>query len=73
MNRMQLLSVLDEKGVPSSYYSIKGAKEDRVCLDSKEGKWVVFYIERGNKDILGEFDTEDEACAFMLDKLTMGG
>ncbi len=73
MNRMQLIELLERKGVPNSYYSIKGAREDRVCLDFSVGKWKVFYIERGRKDILGEFNSEDEACEFMLDKLTLGG
>ena len=70
MKRMQLIFELEKHGVPSSYYSIKGEREDRVCIDEEGGKWIVYYIERGEKTIYDKFNTEDEACEFMLKKLT---
>lgn len=72
MNRLELLDELDKLNVPTSYYSIKGPMEDRICLDKEKEQWVVFYAERGLKSELGTFRAESEACEFMLEKLKGG-
>ncbi|CAH9068527.1 hypothetical protein PSECIP111951_04182 [Pseudoalteromonas holothuriae] len=69
MNRFKLLDELDRLNIPTAYYSIKGAMDDRICLDEINGQWVVYYIERGKKSELGAFSTESEACSFMLSQL----
>ena len=72
MNRFELLDELDRLKVPSTYYSIKGAMNDRVCLDFDDKNWIVYYIEKGQKSILGVYNSENDACLYMLEKLKGG-
>jgi len=38
-------------------------------LEVAPGGWAVYYAERGLRTEERQFDTEDEACRFMLDRL----
>lgn len=57
--------------ISSSYYSLcdRGPKEQRVCLTCENGKWAVFYSERGQKFDYTEFDNEQEACEEVYKRL----
>ena len=45
-----------------------GVPNEKLCI-VREGKWQVYYSERGNKSGLKVFETETEACEFFLRKM----
>ncbi len=71
MNRKELMTKLEEERINPRYYSIFGFTEPPIeeqCVLQKEGdKWVVYYLERGQKMDLKAFKTEDEACRHFFD------
>ena len=69
MNIKELQVELEKLGVPRRVYSLKGPMDERLCLESRDGKWYVFFVERGRERILKEFDEEYAACDFMLNEL----
>lgn len=71
MTVKELDTKLKEMRVPEYYYSllIGGTPNERLCLVNEGNKWQVYYSERGEKNGLKEFMSEDEACEHMLKKL----
>ena len=68
MDRKQLKANLDRIRVPESYYNLGtgGFIDEKLVLGrTDDGKWEVFYAERGHHAVRGIFDTEQEACAYM--------
>jgi hypothetical protein len=68
MNIQQLIGELKRLDVNPRSYSIGKMTqlgEDYTVLQVNDG-WEVFYNERGNKNTLKVFDTEDEACRAFL-------
>jgi hypothetical protein len=70
MNRLELLDILDSKKIPSSQYSIKGYKDDAVCMLTTDGKFEIAYFERGVKRSYGNYQTESDACNSFLNILS---
>ena len=51
-------------------YNLTGTRADEAyVLAIRPGGWVTFYAERGKKVGRREFDTEDAACADMMDRI----
>lgn len=70
MNRAELRETLDADGIRPDAYSLEGGLyEDRLCIDEDYGVWEVYYVERGKRWNQRRFDTEDEACRYLLDLL----
>ena len=69
MNIKELQVELEKLGVPRLVYSLKGSRDERLCIELRHEKWCVFFVERGQERILSEFDDENTACEFMLNKL----
>ena len=62
MNRDDLLRKFHELGIPDNAYSLFGGlPSECFCLNRGE-LWEVYYSERGQKSLLGKFQTEEEAC-----------
>lgn len=67
--------VLEEKlkiaGVPDYIYNLtgKGKKDECLCLEKNQGKWSVYYLERGIKTTNEVFESEDDACQFLYEQL----
>jgi RecB family exonuclease len=71
MKVSELRKALAELRVLRRAVSIEGvdAKEEQYRLE-KDGKyWITYYYERGNKNALREFSSEDEACDNFLEML----
>jgi hypothetical protein len=68
MNRQELKQRLIEENVIESAYSLESglAGEQYVLSDEGGGNWSVFYNERGQRIGHRKFNSEDEACAYML-------
>jgi hypothetical protein len=70
MNREELLAAARREGIRDSAYALDGGPPgETYVLAIMEGGWTVYYSERGKRVDETFFDTEDEACSFMLLKL----
>ena len=69
MNREQLRNRLKEIGIGAARYSLAGGMPDnKLCMDTEDGRWIVYYSERGIRTFEESFDTEVEACECFLNK-----
>ena len=66
----ELLSALENLGVPKDLYSILsgGLPNEKLCL-VHEDEWRIYYSERGSKTGEKSYLTEDEACEAFLEKM----
>lgn len=72
MNKYQLERILEDEGIPSYLYNLydTGRHDERLCLEkTKNGMWQVYFSERGRKTSVVEFNSEDEACKYILKEL----
>ena len=60
-----------EKNIPSDMYSLLkgGFPRESYCLVKNLTNWEVYYSKRGTKQGVRIFETEDEACEYLLKKL----
>ena len=71
MNTRELKQRLLEEGCNPIHYSIGPGGSDVFCLDHRNGKWSVFYTERGrDDDPIFESASEEEACEFYFTYIT---
>lgn len=72
VNRTELVEAANREGIRPSAYSLDGGlPAERYVLALGEGGWSVYYSERGERTGQVHFDTEHEACDYML--LTLVG
>lgn len=58
---------LDRLKLKNANYCLNGGYlDDGTCISKENGQWQVYYCERGSKNIIGIFPTENDACEFML-------
>ena len=71
MNLNELERKLKAAKVPASCYSImKGGLPNEVyCLAAENGRWVVYYSERGKRSGETFFKSESQACDCFYSKL----
>lgn len=69
----ELKKTLDREKIDPRYYSLNGLDDpnyyDRLILDNQNNQWLVYYYERGTKDDIRVFPTEEEACRYILQLL----
>jgi len=70
VNRNELRLVAEREGIRSDAYSIDGGlPPERYVLSLEPGGWSVYYSERNRRVGETRFDTEDEACSYLLLRL----
>jgi hypothetical protein len=70
LERNELRSILRAEGINPGTYSLDGGHpSEQYVLAISPGGWAVYYSERGNEPGRREFDTEDEACRYLLETL----
>lgn len=57
---------LDSLGVPRSMYALGYERNEAYCVVLDDGKWHVFYAERGNRNSEVVFADEAAACNALL-------
>jgi hypothetical protein len=74
VNRQRLRALLDSERVRRNAYALDGSvPEEAMCLLPVTGGWTVFYSERGQRSGERWFETEDEACDFLAERLPAAG
>lgn len=67
MTKAQLLSTLIRKNISRSYYSLEGGlPNEKLCIDYENEKWIAHYSEHGIKTGIKYFESEDDACDYLL-------
>lgn len=70
MNRTQLLQFLDSQNISREAYRLDGSWcNECYRLEDLGHGWAVYYAERGLRSGERHFETEDEACDFLLNRL----
>ncbi len=70
MKKNELLETLTREDFTPSTYSLDGGEPDEaMCLCNEQGRWYVYYSERGLQTGKVGFDTEDAACDYFLKKM----
>jgi hypothetical protein len=70
MKANELKNILIREGFRRSTYSLEGGEPDEaLCLSNEEGRWIVYYSERGLQTGRVDFDSEDAACDYFLEKM----
>jgi hypothetical protein len=70
MNKKELLQVLSRENIREDAFDLNGGHLDETyTLAEASGHWFVYYSERGLESGRKEFDTEAEACEYLLNKL----
>lgn len=71
MNKTELKTILKKNHVPDFKYNLDGTGRDdeRLCLIYANSIWQVYYSERGIKTTDKRFNSESEACQFIMHKL----
>ena len=71
MKKNELERRLQYEKIPAQFYSLTGGlPNEALCLNNENGKWEVYYSERGVKTGLKTFETEDEACDYFYNDIT---
>ena len=68
-----LLTIFESNQVPKHSYAFDDDGNAGQCwvIQLRNAKWHVYYSERGNRDREHVYDTEDEACRFMLSRVAI--
>jgi hypothetical protein len=70
MNRTELESILRDRKISPLAYSLGGGlPNEKYTLDQVGSRWSVYYSERGQRSGERIFDSEDEACRYLLNLL----
>jgi hypothetical protein len=70
MNIKELKIQLKNLGISSSSYSLNGGlPNEKYCLSNEQGKWFVYYSERGHRSGEKNFSSESLACEYFLGQL----
>lgn len=64
MSVEELRKWLKSSGIPKHWYCLEGGlPNEAMCIDREDdGRWSVYYSERGRRSSLRLFDTEYDAC-----------
>lgn len=65
-----LKDILEKNGIPLIDISFEGYLEDHLCLEFSEGKWKVYYADRGRKVNFSEYNSIDLACRQLIHDLS---
>jgi len=70
LNRQRLRELLHDEGIRDDSYDLEGGHlPERYTLGESNGRWFVYYSERGLETGKKEFGTEADACEYLLGKL----
>ncbi len=68
MNQI-IAGVLRRNDVPDWEYSFDGSEEQCQCIEEENGRWRIYFVERGMKHGRSEFRSHKEAAREMISRL----
>lgn len=72
MNRITLKERLEQKNIKPASFSLEAEifePDEALCLRKNGSGWVVYYSERGLQTGKKNFESESEACFYILKEL----
>lgn len=70
MKKQDLKNLLTKEKISKSIYSLDGGlPNEKLCLDFKDNKWIVYYSERGLRTGVVTFILEDDACDYLYGQI----
>lgn len=66
MDKLELIDAFKKLNIPKSTYSIDDVNNETLCLIMENGKWIIFYSEKGGRTDPEYFDDEESACIAFL-------
>lgn len=69
MDRRELVKQLKKIQTPADSYAIGDINDEALCLIEENGRWSIFYSERGLRTEEQRFDDEASACDAFLQRL----
>lgn len=66
MNKLELIENLKTLNIPKNTYSIDDVNNETLCLIMENGKWIIFYSEKGGRTDPEYFNDEETACKAFL-------
>ena len=67
--RKILRKVLENVGIPESYYSIEGYKAGATCIEKVDKVYVVYNAKRDEKCKYRQYESELEACTDVIRRI----
>lgn len=64
-----VVKIIDTTGLLNISYSVGAERENRLVLKQVGGHWLIYHFEKGQRDVFGDFQSEDEACRFYINKV----
>jgi hypothetical protein len=70
MNKDVLQTILTAEGFNPRAYSLNvEQKDEALCLRVEDGRWCIYYSERGLQTGKKYFEDENSACEFFLNEM----
>ncbi len=72
MNRKELQETLRRERIKDSTYSLEAKNfdpDEALCLRKEGNEWFVYYSERGLQTGKTSFQSDADACSYMLEAL----
>ena len=70
LTRASLERLLAAEGISERAYNLYGAHDEQAfVLDQRAGGWAVFFVEQGQETGHCFFDSEAEACLYLLQEV----
>lgn len=66
MDKQELINAFKNLNIPKNTYSIDEVNNETLCLIMENGKWIIFYSEKGGRTDPEYFDDEKSACKAFL-------
>jgi hypothetical protein len=66
MTQQSLIKVLTQLGIPRNTYDFDVKTPDIDLMGQIEGKWSLYFIEKGNVSIIKQFSSEEEVYDYYL-------
>lgn len=67
MTLQKLLHIFEVNQVPGNYYVVDGVGGGECYgIGIIDQKWTVYYSERGKRNVLHQFESEEAACLELL-------
>jgi hypothetical protein len=63
------IELMDNVGIPKSYYCLNGYQEEAACITKQENKWIVFEGERAIKYNIKQFENIKDACIDIIKRI----